>query len=159
MKIEAWKEQLLADISALREQRAAIPGMRIGDTAAASELAEAIRSFADELSQAEAEAAEFIAMLETAAPFNFREMAPLSRLAGLIIARHYENERAAKILADLKSDPSIKRIVQETSCDLMRDKKDKHPEILEAIIAVRGHNNPAEHRYGVADAKLDKINN
>jgi hypothetical protein len=34
----------------------------------------------------------------------------------------------------------------------------ERPEILEAIIAVRGHNNPDEHPYTVAARILDKVN-
>jgi hypothetical protein len=39
----------------------------------------------------------------------------------------------------------------------MRAGRDR-PEILEAIIAVRGHNNPADHPYSVAALKLDSVN-
>jgi hypothetical protein len=39
----------------------------------------------------------------------------------------------------------------------MRAGRDR-PEILEAIIAVRGHNNPDKHRYTVAGRILDKVN-
>jgi hypothetical protein len=39
----------------------------------------------------------------------------------------------------------------------MRAGRDR-PEILEAIIAARGHNNPDKHPYAVAARILDKVN-
>jgi hypothetical protein len=32
------------------------------------------------------------------------------------------------------------------------------PEVVEALIAVRGHNNPADHPYAVASSSLSKVN-
>jgi hypothetical protein len=40
---------------------------------------------------------------------------------------------------------------------MMRAGRDR-PEILEAIIAVRGHNNPADHPHSVAALFLDRVN-
>jgi hypothetical protein len=41
----------------------------------------------------------------------------------------------------------------------LRSKRDYRPEILEAIIAVRGgHNNPADHPYTVAKRILPRVN-
>jgi hypothetical protein len=78
------------------------------------------------------------------------------------ITRDPRFETRSRLVEDLKkssSDPWVQRMLKEISAEQMRDAKDKHPEILEAIIATRhGYNGPAEHPYSVAGQIFDQVN-
>jgi hypothetical protein len=62
--------------------------------------------------------------------------------------------------ANVNSPADMKRFKKEVSnlnLAFARDRRVR-PEILEAIIAVRGHNNPENHPYSVAESLLPRVN-
>jgi hypothetical protein len=67
-----------------------------------------------------------------------------------------EKAQAEKERAVAEATPDDKAIGVRHAA-LMRAKRAR-PEILEAIIAVRGHNNPENHRYSVAASLLPRVN-
>ena len=78
------------------------------------------------------------------------------------VARDPRVDSRSRLVEELEKncgDPWVQRLLQEISAEQMRGARDKHPEILKAIIAARrGHNDPAEHPYGVAGRILGKVN-
>jgi hypothetical protein len=166
MKTKTLDEQLAEELAARRktldEQFPGLAEIKVGDTRAAAKLTVAIISLAEEITQAEAEAAEFMAVLGTASLNVLRSLPPPRNwgFVALAIANLCENEKAAKLFAEAKSGClEARHTIQKTSIELARDAIDKRPEILEAIIAVRhGRNDPDEHPYTVAAQNLDKVN-
>jgi hypothetical protein len=84
-----------------------------------------------------------------------------ARLAGdhdLAAIQQAEREKAEaeKEKAIAAATPTDEEIVDRHTA-LIRAKRTR-PEILAAVIAVRGHNNPADHPYTVAGQLLAKVN-
>jgi hypothetical protein len=79
--------------------------------------------------------------------------------ADLSAVRQVEKEKAAEEAAKeaTKEATPDDEAIGKLHAALMRAKRVR-PEILEAVIAVRGHNNPADHPYSVAGSLLAKVN-
>jgi hypothetical protein len=76
----------------------------------------------------------------------------------LVAASKSPRYRLAQDLMEALDDPWIRRLIQEVNAKLAREKRSR-PELLKAIIDVRGgHNDPAGHPYSIAGKILDRVN-